>query len=146
MKKVAAGVFAMSVLLGIAVLCGSGAAAAGESNLIVYTQKTMDQFFHVALEQGVEKAVKKLGFAFEAANSNNDSTLQNNQMRNFIVKQPRAIVANAVDSDALNDVTDQVMQAAIPVIMVDNPASTAVVNATVAYDNYDNYGNGYMAS
>ena len=117
-------------------------AAAGESNLIVYTQKTMDQFFHVALEQGVERAAKEAGYTFETANSNNDSTLQNNQMQNFLVKTPKAIVANAVDSDAINDVTDQVMRAGIPVIMVDNPASTARVDATVAYDNY---GNGYMA-
>jgi ABC-type sugar transport system substrate-binding protein len=117
-------------------------AVAGESNLIVYTQKTMDQFFHVALEQGVEKAVKNAGYSFEAANSNNDSTLQNNQMQNFLVKHPKAIIANAVDSDALNDATEQVMRAGIPVIMVDNPASTVTVNATVAYDNY---GNGYMA-
>ena len=121
----------------------ASAAQAGESNLIVYTQKTMDQFFHVALEQSVERAVKEAGYAFESANSNNDSTLQNNQMLNFIVKHPKAIVANAVDSDALNDMTDQVMNAGIPVIMVDNPASTAKVNGTVAYDNY---GNGVMAA
>lgn len=136
----------MLLLAGVIVACVSpGSSRAGEvgaSNYIVYTQKTMDQFFHVALEQGVEKAVKKAGYDFEAANSNNDSTLQNNQMRNFIAKLPKAIVANAVDSDALNDVTDQVMAAGIPVIMVDNPASTARVDGTVAYDNY---GNGYMA-
>ena len=130
-------------LFGLIGICALSAfAAAGESNLIVYTQKTMDQFFHVALEQGAAKAIKDSGHAFESANCNNDSTLQNNQMQNFIFKRPKAIIANAVDSDALNDMTRQVMEAGIPVIMVDNPASTERVDATVAYDNY---GNGYMA-
>lgn len=138
MKQLASRILSALLLAGLLGI----SAQAGESNLIVYTQKTMDQFFHVALEQSVEKAVKEAGYTFESANSNNDSTLQNNQMFNFIVKQPKAIIANAVDSDALNDMTDQVMNAGIPVIMVDNPASTARVNGTVAYDNY---GNGVMA-
>lgn len=137
MKKLVAICLSLACLVSFA-----ATAVAGEANTIVYTQKTMDQFFHVALEQSVAKAVKGAGYVFESANSNNDSTLQNHQMQNFVVKHPKAIIANAVDSDALNDVTDQVMQAGIPVVMVDNPASTAVVNGTVAYDNY---GNGYMA-
>jgi len=116
--------------------------ASGE-NVIVYTQKTMDQFFHVALEQGVDQAVNEAGYTFESANCNNDSTLQNNQMQNFIAKMPAAIIANAVDSDALNDATKAAKDAGIPVVMVDNPASTAVVDATVAYDNY---GCGEMAA
>ena len=118
------------------------AAEPGGSKLIVYTQKTMDQFFHVALEQNLEKAVKKAGYRFEAANSNNDSTLQNNQISNYIAKRPKAVVGNAVDSDAVNDVIKQVMDARIPIILVDNPASTAKVTGTVAYDNF---GNGFMA-
>lgn len=112
------------------------------SELIVYTQKTLDQFFHVALQQNLEKAVLAEGLKFEVSNSNNDSTLQNNQMRNFIAKKPKGIVANAVDSDALNDSTKAAKDAGIPVIMVDNPASSAVVDGTVAYDNYNC---GYMA-
>lgn len=109
-----------------------------ESNLIVYTQKTMDQFFHVALQQKVEEAVLAAGYEVEVANCNNDSTLQNNQLLNFVAKQPAAIIANAVDSDALNDATKAATDAGIPVVMVDNPASTAVVNATIAYDNLSN--------
>lgn len=109
-----------------------------DSNLMVYTQKTLDQYFHVALQEKVEEAVRQAGYAVEVANSNNDPTLQINQMQNYIAKMPAAIIANAIDSDALNDVTKAVRDAGIPVVMVDNPASTAVVDATIAYDNYNN--------
>ncbi len=111
--------------------------AGGESGLIVYTQKTMNQYFHVALQEKVEEAVLGAGYEVEVANCNNDSTLQNDQFRNFISKNPKAIIANAVDSDALNDVTNEAMEAGIPVIMVDNPASTAVVSGSVKFDNVE---------
>lgn len=111
--------------------------AMADDGLIVYTQKTMNQYFHVALQEKVEEAVTNSGFSVEVANCNNDSTLQNDQMRNFISKNPKAIIANAVDSDALNDVANEAMEAGIPVIMVDNPASTAVVTGSVKFDNYE---------
>ena len=114
----------------------AGTAAGGaESGLIVYTQKTMNQYFHVALQQKVEEAIAAAGYQPEVANCNNDSTLQNDQMQNFISKNPKAIIANAVDSDALNDAAAAAVEAGIPVIMVDNPASTAVVDCSVKFDN-----------
>lgn len=109
--------------------------AAADSGLIVYTQKTMNQYFHVALQQKVEEAVTAAGYQPEVANCNNDSTLQNDQMKNFISKQPKAIIANTVDSDALNDASKAAMDAGIPVVMVDNPASTAVVDCSIKFDN-----------
>jgi len=105
-------------------------------DLIVYTQKTMNQYFHVALQDKVEAAVDEAGYKFGVANCNNDSTLQNDQMQNFISKHPKAIIANAVDSDALNDVVKAATEAKIPVVMVDNPASTAVVDCTIEFNNY----------
>ncbi len=117
---------------------GTEAASSSEgSNLIVYTQKTMNQYFHVALQEKVEEAVSAAGFQVEVANCNNDSTLQNDQLRNFISKAPKAIIANAVDSDALNDAANDAVNAGIPVIMVDNPASTAVVDGSVKFDNFE---------
>lgn len=114
---------------------GGTEGADGGSGLIVYTQKTMNQYFHVALQQKVEEAVTAAGYQPEVANCNNDSTLQNDQMQNFISKHPKAIIANTVDSDALNDATKAAMEAGIPVVMVDNPASTAVVDCSIKFDN-----------
>lgn len=116
---------------------GEAASEAGgsDSDLIVYTQKTMNQYFHVALQQKVEEAVTAAGYTPEVANSNNDSTLQNDQMKNFISKHPKAIIASTVDSDALNDAAVAAMEAGIPVVMVDNPASTAVVDCSIKFDN-----------
>lgn len=133
------------LLIGFVVGCSSAkdTKKGGSSDLIVYTQKTMNEFFHVALQENAEKAALAAGYKFEAANCNNDTTLQNDQLHNFIAKRPAAIIANAVDSDAFNDATNAAMNAGIPVIMVDNPASTAVVSCTIAFDNYKC---GYMAA
>ena len=109
--------------------------ASDDSGLIVYTQKTMNQYFHVALQQKVEEAITAAGYQPEVANCNNDSTLQNDQMQNFISKHPKAIIANTVDSDALNDAANAAVAAGIPVVMVDNPASTAVVDCSIKFDN-----------
>lgn len=153
MKKQMISILLAAVLAMTAVGCGSdekpasepaatentpaeSESAANESNLIVYTQKTMNQYFHVALQEKVEEAVLGAGYEVEVANCNNDSTLQNDQFRNFISKKPKAIIANAVDSDALNDVANEAVAAGIPVIMVDNPASTAVVDGSVKFDNF----------
>ncbi|MHB8061366.1 MAG: sugar ABC transporter substrate-binding protein [Ruminiclostridium sp.] len=113
------------------------------SKLIVYTQKTLDQYFHVALQDSLEKAVKAAGFTAEIANCNNDSTLQNNQILNFVAKKPKGMIVNAVDSDAINDSVTEAKNAGIPVIQVDNPSSTAVSDAIVTFDNY---GAGYTAA
>lgn len=148
MMKKLTGILLIAAMMGTLAGCGKTDTAAttpaaeaeavpGESGLIVYTQKTMNQYFHVALQEKVEDAVVAAGYAFEVANCNNDSTLQNDQFRNFISKNPKAIIANAVDSDALNDVTNEAMEKGIPVIMLDNPASTAVVTGSVKFDNYE---------
>ena len=108
-----------------------------DSNLIVYTQKTLDQYFHVALQEELEKAVKAAGYEAEVTNCNNDSAVQVTQMQNTIAKKPKAIIANSVDSDGFNDAVEQAVAAGIPVIEVDNPASTAVVDGTVAFGNYE---------
>ena len=44
------------------------AASGNESDLIVYTQKTMNQYFHVALQEKVEEAVTASGFKVEVTN------------------------------------------------------------------------------
>ena len=128
MKKQMISILLAAVLAMTAVGCGSdekpasepaatentpaeSESAANESNLIVYTQKTMNQYFHVALQEKVEEAVLGAGYEVEVANCNNDSTLQNDQFRNFISKKPKAIIANAVDSDALNDVANEIGRA-----------------------------------
>lgn len=145
MKKRVISIVLAAVMMAATIGCGSAKETSSESaqteassdeELIVYTQKTMNQYFHVALQEKVEEAVTGAGYAVEVANCNNDSTLQNDQFRNFISKKPKAIIANAVDSDALNDVTTEAVAAGIPVIMVDNPASTAVVDGSVKFDNF----------
>lgn len=144
MKKIVSVFLSVLMIMGLAA-CGKATETSSQSvsakgangdNLIVYTQKTMNQYFHVALQEKVEEAVKAAGYKSEVANCNNDSTLQNDQMQNFISKHPKAIIANAVDSDALNDAVNAAVAAKIPVVMVDNPASTAVVDCTVRFDNY----------
>jgi ABC-type sugar transport system substrate-binding protein len=114
----------------------SAAPSGAGSNLIVYTQKTLDQFFHVALQDKLSEAVTAAGFQVEITNCNNDSAVQVTQMENTITKTPKAIIANSVDSDGFNDAVKKAVDAKIPVIEVDNPASTAVVDGIVAFDNY----------
>lgn len=140
MRKFMAAILLISLVCTVFIV--SGITASEGSNLIVYTQKTLDQYFHVALQDKVEEAVINAGYEVEVTNCNNDSTLQNHQIQNFIVKRPKGIIANAVDSDAINDVVERATSAGIPVVFVDNPCSTAVVDCTVTYDNY---GAGYMA-
>ena len=41
--------------------------ASEDSGLIVYTQKTMNQYFHVALQQKVEEAITAAGYQPEVA-------------------------------------------------------------------------------
>lgn len=147
MKKIISVIIVVFMMFSLAACGGNGNSASangskGSGNngdgkgLIMYTQKTMNQYFHVALQEKVEEAARAAGYKPEVANCNNDSTLQNDQLQNFISKKPKAIIANAVDSDALNDAVNAAVAAGIPVVMVDNPASTAVVDCSIKFDNY----------
>lgn len=113
----------------------SSSTTGNDTGLIVYTQKTLDQYFHVALQKGLEGAVNKTGFKLEVANCNNDSALQNDQMINFLAKNPKAIISNPVDSDSLIDAIAKAKAQGIPVIGVDNPSSSGEVDCTITFDN-----------
>ncbi|MEM1485130.1 sugar ABC transporter substrate-binding protein [Oscillospiraceae bacterium PP1C4] len=115
----------------------ASAPAAPETSkkLVVYSQKTLDHYFHVALQESIKRAVEGKGYLFEAAVCNFDSALQTNQFLNFIPKKPIAIIANPVDSDSLIDAVGQANAAGIPVGVVDNQITGGNVGITVTFDN-----------
>jgi ABC-type sugar transport system substrate-binding protein len=133
---------AFSLLMGCVKKTESGAVTDEGTGLIVYTQKTLDQYFHVALQANAENAVKSARYNFEAANCNFDSALQTDQMMNFLLKNPVAVIANPVDSDSLVDAIARAKDQGIPVVVVDNPSTSGNVDVTVTFDNEKC---GYMA-
>jgi ABC-type sugar transport system substrate-binding protein len=137
--KKALSILAAVVMLAVACSGCAGAQAAGAASdgkpLVVYSQKTLDHYFHLALQESVKRAVESKGYAFEAAVCNFDSALQTSQFLNFIPKKPVAIIANPVDSDSMIDAVGQANQAGIPVGVVDNQITGGDVGITVTFDN-----------
>lgn len=103
--------------------------------LIIYSQKTLDQYFHVALQESIKRAVEGKGYDFEATVCDFDSSLQTQQFQTSIAKRPTVIIANPVDSDALIDAAAKAKEAGIPVGVVDNKITGGKIDITVTFDN-----------
>lgn len=116
---------------------------AAEKELIVYSQKTLDHYFHVALQESVKRAVEEKGYRFEVSVCDFDSARQTNQFLNFVAKNPVAIIANPVDSESLIDAVGIAEANDIPVGVVDNHITGGNIAVTVTFDNY---GAGVMAA
>jgi len=107
----------------------------GDKGLIVYSQKTLDHYFHVALQESVKRAAESRGYKFEVAVCDFDSALQTQQVQTFIAKNPVAMIINPVDSDSLIDSTADAVAAGIPIGVVDNKITGGKIDITVTFNN-----------
>ena len=114
-----------------------------EGGLICYSGTSLSYYFFVAEQEAARRAVEALGYEFEAAAAEFESVTENNNLNNFIAKNPVAIIADPADTDGIIAPLDKAQEAGIPVAVIDatvGAGGTAGITIT-----FDNYGAGFAA-
>lgn len=129
------GVLAAGAALGAATLLG-GRAFAQDTVFVPYSNKSLDYYFFVIQEEAVKRAVAANNWEFQATNASFDNTKQLEQWQSLMLKSPKAIVSDPIDSQAIVSVINRYKSQGIPVAIIDTPADGGDVAITVSFDNY----------
>jgi ABC-type sugar transport system substrate-binding protein len=135
MKKV----FSVLVILLFAVFCVFGEPkkqTGGAKDTIAFSNLFYGNYFFFVEVESVKRGAEELGYKFVTANANVDSAVQASQYQTYIDQGVKAIVADAVDSDALVDFVNRAHNAGIYTAMVDTPVSGGHVDVSVVFDNF----------
>ena len=103
---------------------------------IAFAHKSINSFFYITMNESIKRAVKEKGWEFEYAVADYDHVRQNNQIINFIGKQPDAIITTAINSTQINDSINIAKNEGIPIAIVDTYTSGGEVDIVVSFDNY----------
>lgn len=121
---------------GAATMVG-GAAWAQERVFVPYSNKSLDYYFFVIQEEAVKRAVEANAWEFQATNANFDNTQQLAHWDSLLLRNPKAIVCDPIDSQAINSAIKRYNQRNIPVGIIDTPAAPGSdVAITVSFDNF----------
>jgi simple sugar transport system substrate-binding protein len=122
--------------LALALTALTGTALAESKSFVPYSNKSLDYYFFVTQEEGVRRAVEAQGWGFQATNASFDNTRQLSQWQSLLLKNPKAIISDPIDSQAIASVIKRYNAKNIPVGIIDTPAVDGKVAITVDFDNY----------
>lgn len=115
---------------------GEDSESGGAKDTIAFANLYYGSFFFFVEVESVKRGVEGLGYKFVTANANVDAATQASQYENYIAQGVKAIVCDAVDSDAIVDLVNKAKAAGIHTAFVDTVASGGDVDVSVAFDNY----------
>jgi len=126
---------ASAAALGASSLAASRWAHAQRAPFVPYSNKSLNYYFFVILEEAVKRAVAAHQWEFQATNANFDNKRQPEQWQSLMLKNPAAIVCDPIDSQAIVSAIRRYKARKIPVALVDTPADGGEVDITVSFDN-----------
>jgi ABC-type sugar transport system substrate-binding protein len=115
--------------------CGSPAASGSTDLTIGMSVSTLSNPYFVQFRDGAEAAALSSGVKLRVTDAQNDTLLQERQIQNFAKNRVKAIILNAVNSDAVAPTVKAAAQTGIPVIAADRSVNGAEVTQTLTSDN-----------
>jgi len=115
-----------------------------KEGLICFSNTSLSYYFFVAEQEAARRAVEAAGYDFEASAAEFESVTENNNLNNFIAKEPIAIIADPADTDGIVAPLKKAQDAGIPVAVID--ATIAAGGQAGVTITFDNYGAGYSAA
>ncbi|WP_186049370.1 substrate-binding domain-containing protein [Burkholderia gladioli] len=110
-------------------------ARAQQKVFVPFSNKSLDYYFFATQQEAVKRAVQAKGWTFQAVNANFSTTTQLEQWQSLLLKNPSAIIADPIDSQAIVSVIKKYNFKKIPVGIIDTPALGGDVAITVDFDN-----------
>lgn len=116
---------------------GIGEEQQEEERYIAVISKGSQHQFWRTVEQGARDAGEELGvkISYEAPEDETQVDVQIEMMKKAIKKKADAIVLGPLDTEKLNDVVDEAVEAGIPVITLDSDITTKSRVATIGTSN-----------
>jgi ribose transport system substrate-binding protein len=136
-KVTVASVSAALLVVGLAGCNRSPAADSGAATTLKVTLSlsTLNNPFFVEVRDGAKAEAKELGIQLDILDAQNDSATQANQLATAATNGSKAVIVNAVDSDAAGPAVTALNKDGIPVIAVDRTVNNAKLTSFVASDN-----------
>jgi ribose transport system substrate-binding protein len=136
-KITLAGLTTALLVVGLAA-CNRGPAADGgaaSGQKITLSLSTLNNPFFVEVRDGAKAEADKLGVQLDILDAQNDSATQANQLATAATNGSKAVIVNAVDSDAAGSAVSALNKADIPVVAVDRTVNDAKLASFIASDN-----------
>ena len=133
MKKTLGAVLAVAALL----LALPGAAQAQGKGEVIYLIPTLLDEFQTESQKAIEASFSQLGYAVTSLDAQNRADVQLNQFDDAVELEPKAIVLNAVDFDAVVPGIEKARTAGIPVLVFDRQIRSVEVDFTSVSGNVD---------
>lgn len=128
-------VLAGGLALGASAVAGR-MAMADERVFLPFSNKSLDYYFFVIEEEAVKRAVQSRTWSFQSTNANFDNTKQLEQWQSLMLSQPKGIISDPIDSQAVVSAIRRYNLKKIPVAIIDTPADGGDVAITVSFDNH----------
>ena len=131
------------LLCGTAFAKGAGARDSGGSKQIVvgYAPPTLNNPFFSALGDAARKVLEAKGIKVIDFHADNDQSIQNDKVRDFLTQGIDALILIPRDSIGVRESLQACKDKGVPVIIADTPLITpqdqAMVVSTIASDNYN---------
>jgi len=109
--------------------------AAAPTQKITLSLSTLNNPFFVEVRDGAKAEAQKLGVQLDILDAQNDSATQANQLQTAATNGSKAVIINAVDSDAAGPAVTALNKADIPVVAVDRTVNNAKLASFIASDN-----------
>lgn len=100
-----------------------------------YANKGMDFFFFVAQSEAIKRAAETLALDFQTSDAKQDASAQFNNWNSALLQNPRWIISDPIDSEALAPLTQRAKNQHTPVGIIDTPLTSGVADFTIAFDN-----------
>lgn len=102
---------------------------------IALVVSTLNNPFFVTLKEGAQKKADELGYNLIVLDSQNNPAKELSNVEDLIVKNPKVILINPTDSEAVGNAVLAANKANIPVITLDRAANKGDVISHIASDN-----------
>ena len=125
----------LATLVSVIALSATLSANALAKDTIALVVSTLNNPFFVSMKEGAQLEANKLGYNLVVLDSQNNPAKELANVQDLMVQNPKLLLINPTDSDAVGNAIKMANQAKIPVITLDRMAAKGEVVSHIASDN-----------
>lgn len=125
----------LATLVSAIALSATLSANALAKDTIALVVSTLNNPFFVSMKEGAQLEANKLGYNLVVLDSQNNPAKELANVQDLMVQNPKLLLINPTDSDAVGNAIKMANQAKIPVITLDRMAAKGEVVSHIASDN-----------
>lgn len=125
----------LATLVSVLALTATLSANVLAKDTIALVVSTLNNPFFVSMKEGAQQEADKRGYNLVVLDSQNNPAKELANVQDLVVQNPKLLLINPTDSDAVGNAIKMANQAKIPVITLDRGAAKGEVVSHIASDN-----------